>query len=101
MALRRLPGQRAKNAIVDAMTNVRKTLESDETGTIHVDMPVGAPGRRVEVIVTWAYAAHRLARRLVRSDLPLDPGSNVRAPSAARRMPSIGISTEISTGSFP
>ena len=39
------------------MNTVRNVYESDETGTIHVDVPVGAPGRRVEVVVSWEDAA--------------------------------------------
>jgi hypothetical protein len=35
------------------MNTLHKVCESDETGTIHVDVPVGAPGRRVEVVVSW------------------------------------------------
>lgn len=35
------------------MNTVRKLYESDETGTLHVDLPIGAPHRRVEVVVVW------------------------------------------------
>lgn len=34
--------------------NTAKTVdESDDEGVVHVDVPVGGPGRRVEVVVTW------------------------------------------------
>ena len=35
------------------MNTVRKICESDERGTAHVDVPVGVPGRRVEVVIVW------------------------------------------------
>jgi hypothetical protein len=36
-----------------SMNTVRKICESDERGTAHVDVPVGLPGRRVEVVIVW------------------------------------------------
>jgi hypothetical protein len=35
------------------MNTVRKMYESDEQGTVHVDLPIGAPHRRVEVVLVW------------------------------------------------
>jgi hypothetical protein len=35
------------------MNTVRKLYESDEQGTVHVDLPIGAPHRRVEVVLVW------------------------------------------------
>jgi hypothetical protein len=35
------------------MNTVRKLYESDDQGTVHVDVPIGAPHRRVEVVVVW------------------------------------------------
>jgi hypothetical protein len=35
------------------MNTVRKLYESDQEGTVHVDLPVGAPHRRVEVVLVW------------------------------------------------
>jgi hypothetical protein len=35
------------------MNTVHKLYESDETGTVHVDLPIGAARRRVEVVVVW------------------------------------------------
>lgn len=35
------------------MNTVRQLYESDQEGTVHVDLPVGAPHRRVEVVLVW------------------------------------------------
>lgn len=35
------------------MNTIRKHYESDDHGQIHVDVPVGAAHRRVEVVVVW------------------------------------------------
>ncbi|WP_437994095.1 hypothetical protein [Sorangium sp. So ce145] len=35
------------------MNTVRKLYESDERGTVHVDLAIGAPHRRVEVVLVW------------------------------------------------
>ena len=35
------------------MNTAKKIYESDERGVVHVDVPVGGPGRRVEVVVSW------------------------------------------------
>ncbi|MEO5729019.1 MAG: hypothetical protein ABI134_35605 [Byssovorax sp.] len=35
------------------MNTVRKLYESDDQGTVHVDVPIGAPHRRVEVVLVW------------------------------------------------
>ncbi|WP_437948079.1 hypothetical protein WME98_46505 [Sorangium sp. So ce296] len=35
------------------MNTVRKLCESDEQGTVHVELPIGAPHRRVEIVLVW------------------------------------------------
>jgi hypothetical protein len=40
----------------NAINTARAVCESDETGTIHVDVPIGLPGRRVVVFVSWCDA---------------------------------------------
>ena len=35
------------------MNTAKKIYESDEQGVVHVDVPVGRPGQRVEVLVVW------------------------------------------------
>ena len=35
------------------MKTAKKICESDEQGVVHVDVPVGRPGQRVEVLVVW------------------------------------------------
>lgn len=35
------------------MNTAKKVYESDHAGVVHVDVSVGAPGRRVEVVVVW------------------------------------------------
>ncbi len=36
------------------MNTVRKVYESDSSGNVHVgDVPVGAPHRKVEIVVSW------------------------------------------------
>ncbi|WP_437338948.1 hypothetical protein [Sorangium sp. So ce394] len=35
------------------MNTVRKLYESDEQGTVHVELPIGAPHRRVEIVLVW------------------------------------------------
>lgn len=39
------------------MNTLRKICESDEMGTVHVDLSVGVSGRRVEVVLVWQDAA--------------------------------------------
>lgn len=43
------------------MKTVRYVHESDEKGTLHVDLPVGAPRRQFEVIVIWQALPERAA----------------------------------------
>jgi hypothetical protein len=38
------------------MNTARKICESDAEGIVHVDVPVGRPGQRVEVLVVWSDA---------------------------------------------
>lgn len=42
------------------MNTVRKLYESDQERTVHVDLPVGAPHRRVEVVLVWQEVAEAL-----------------------------------------
>ena len=35
------------------MNTARKIYESDDSGVVHVDLPVGAPRKQVEVVVVW------------------------------------------------
>ena len=35
------------------MNTAKKIYESDEQGVVHVDVPIGRPGHRVEVLVVW------------------------------------------------
>ena len=55
------------------MHTVRELYESDDQGTVHVDVPIGAPHRRVEVVVVWqeveAARAARPAREQKRAEL--------------------------------
>ena len=39
---------------LDAVNTAKKVYESDDHGVVHVDVPVGRPGQRVEVLVVWA-----------------------------------------------
>jgi hypothetical protein len=36
------------------MHTAKKIYESDEGGVVHVDIPVGRAGQRVEVVVVWS-----------------------------------------------
>ena len=35
------------------MNTAKKVYESDDQGVVHVDVPIGRPGQRVEVLVVW------------------------------------------------
>lgn len=35
------------------MKTAKKICQSDEQGVVHVDVPIGRPGQRVEVLVVW------------------------------------------------
>lgn len=35
------------------MNTARKIYEADNEGVVHVQLPTGKPGRRVEVLVVW------------------------------------------------
>jgi hypothetical protein len=39
------------------MNTAKKICESDEQGVVHVDVPIGRPGHRVEVLVVWGEVA--------------------------------------------
>lgn len=45
------------------MNTAKKVYESDADGLIHVDVPVGGPGRRVEVLVVWEDVADTTVER--------------------------------------
>lgn len=53
--LRGLPTSSAarRGGRLGAMHTATKVYESDEQGIVHVDVPVGRPGQRVEVLVVW------------------------------------------------
>jgi hypothetical protein len=36
------------------VNTAQEIYESDDEGVVHVDVPVGRPGRRVEVLVVWS-----------------------------------------------
>ena len=36
-----------------AMNTAKKVYKSDDQGVVHVDVAVGRPGQRVEVLVVW------------------------------------------------
>jgi hypothetical protein len=38
------------------MRTAKKIYESDDQGVVHVDVPVGRSGQRVEVLVVWTDA---------------------------------------------
>jgi hypothetical protein len=38
------------------MKTAKKIYESDDQGVVHVDVPVGRSGQRVEVLVVWTEA---------------------------------------------
>jgi hypothetical protein len=38
------------------MMTTKKIYESDDQGVVHVDIPVGRSGQRVEVLVVWTEA---------------------------------------------
>lgn len=39
------------------MNTAKKICQSDDAGIVHVDVSIGSPGRRVEVLVVWQDAA--------------------------------------------
>lgn len=39
------------------MNTAKKVYESDDQGVVHVDVPIGRPGQRVEVLVVWEAVA--------------------------------------------
>jgi hypothetical protein len=39
------------------MKMAKDIYESDDQGVVHIDVPVGRPGQRVEVLVVWTDAA--------------------------------------------
>lgn len=55
------------------MNTVRKLYESDQKGTVHVELPVGSPNRRVEVVLVWQEVSDALpadeARQKKRAEL--------------------------------
>lgn len=52
------------------MNTAKKICQSDDAGVVHVDVSVGRPGRRVEVLVVWQDAAEVDAADSVERDDP-------------------------------
>ena len=71
------------------MNTVRKLYESDDHGTIHVDVPIGAPHRRVEVVVVWQDVGGTSAREQKRAELEALAGALADDPIARPEQPSL------------
>jgi hypothetical protein len=41
------------------MNTIRKVIQSDDEGTLHVDLPVGAKRISVEMVITWQELSRR------------------------------------------
>lgn len=70
------------------MNTVRKLYESDEAGTVHIDLPVGAAHLRVEVVLVWQEVSEVLpadqARAQKRAELEALAGSRANDPILRR-----------------
>jgi hypothetical protein len=74
------------------MNTVRQMYESDEQGTIHVDLPIGAPHRRVEVVLVWQEldeARAREAQDRKRAELEALAGALADDPIVRPEQPSL------------
>ncbi|MFT3768618.1 MAG: hypothetical protein QM820_24495 [Minicystis sp.] len=72
------------------MNTVRKLYESDAQGTVHVDVPIGAPHRRVEVVVVWhEIDAAQEARERKRTELEALAGALADDPIARPEQPAL------------
>ncbi|WP_437803264.1 hypothetical protein [Sorangium sp. So ce693] len=80
------------------MHTVRKLYESDEQGTVHVDLDVGAPHRRVEVVLvgqkidgaqapTEALETKRAELEALAGSLSDDPIARPAQPLLETRLP--------------
>jgi hypothetical protein len=73
------------------MNTVRMLSQSDDTGTVHVDVPIGAPHRRVEVVVVWqevdAARAAREAQDRKRAELEALAGALADDPMVRPEQP--------------
>jgi hypothetical protein len=74
------------------MNTVRKLYESDETGTLHLDLRIGAPRRRVEVVVVWQEVDEpREPRERKRAELESLAGALADDPIVRPEQPSIEV----------
>lgn len=77
------------------MNTVRKLYESDETGTVRVELPVGAPRRRVEVVLVWQEVdgaeATREAREKKRAELETLAGALADDPIRRPEQPMLDV----------
>jgi hypothetical protein len=77
------------------MNTVRKLYESDEEGTVHVDLPVGGPHRRVEVVLVWQEVSEPQpadqARAQKRAELEALAGSLVNDPIVRPEQPALEV----------
>ena len=68
------------------MNTVRQLYESDQEGTVHVDLPIGAPHRWVEVVLVWQEVSEPLpvdqARLRKRAELEALAGALADDPLA-------------------
>lgn len=72
------------------MNTVRKLYESDDQGTVHVDLPIGAPHRRVEVVVVWQeVVTGTSAREQKRAELEALAGALADDPIVRPEQPSL------------
>ena len=72
------------------MNTVRKLYESDDQGTVHVDVPVGAPHRRVEIVVVWQEIdSGRQAREQKRAELEALAGALADDPIVRPEQPAL------------
>ena len=75
------------------MNTVRKLYESDQEGTVHVDLPVGAPHRRVEVVLVWQEVTETVpieqARQQKRAELEALAGALADDPILRPEQPAL------------
>jgi hypothetical protein len=81
------------------MNTVRKLYESDQEGTVHVDLPVGAPHRRVEVVLVWQELSEALpadeARQQKRAELEALAGALANDPIVRPPQPALEVSLPV------
>jgi hypothetical protein len=77
------------------MNTVRKLYESDQEGTVHVELPVGAPHRRVEVVLVWQEVSEALpadeARQQKRAELEALAGALADDPIVRPPQPALEV----------